>query len=488
MNEPDPLDLSRLRTVPLAERVSKVAREQFARAPRPGLRPSEWLAALPRLLAGAELRELVEALVAAHAHRKPVIVSMGAHVLKCGLAPVLLDLMDRGIITAVATNGAAVVHDVELALIGRTSEDVARALREGTFGMAEETHRFANTAICEGVAAGLGLGESVGRALLDHGAPHAEISLFAGATRRGVPVTVHVAIGTDVLHMHPTADGAATGEGSLRDFRRLTGLMAGLGGGGVLLNIGSAVILPEVILKALGILRNLGHDLSGFVSADLDFMRHYRGTRQVVERVQELGGRGFALTGHHEIMLPLIAALIADRVPGPAGPDPRCDVRHAIPKLLDRQEAPSVMAAHRAAGRRIVFTNGCFDLLHVGHARYLRQARSLGDRLVVGVNTDASVRRLKGEGRPLVPGAERAELLAALDCVDHVVLFDEDTPEALIEEVCPSVHVKGGDYTPEQLPEAPLVRRLGGEVVILPFTPGRSTTALIHQIDGRTRL
>jgi D-glycero-beta-D-manno-heptose 1-phosphate adenylyltransferase len=290
-----------------------------------------------------------------------------------------------------------------------------------------------------------------------------------------VPVSVHVAVGTDVLHMHATADGASIGEGSLRDFRTLSASMAALGGGGVLLNIGSAVILPEVILKAFGILRNLGHDLSGFVSADLDFVRHYRGSRQVVERVHELGGRGLALTGHHEIMLPLIAALVTDRIQG--------ENQHGtIPKRLERGDAAAVMASYRAAGQRIVFTNGCFDLLHVGHTRYLQKARALGDLLVVGVNTDASVRRLKGAHRPMVPECERAELVAALECVDHVTLFDEDTPEALIADVQPYRHVKGGDYQAADLPETRLVRDLGGEVVILPFTEGRSTTNLVRRV------
>jgi rfaE bifunctional protein nucleotidyltransferase chain/domain len=510
--EADPLDLTQLRTVPLAERVSKVRLEQFARPAGAG-RPAAWLETLPRLLAGNDLRELIEALVMARAARKPVIAAIGAHVVKCGLTPVLLDLIDRGVITAIATNGATVVHDVEIALVGHTSEDVAQGLREGTFGMAEETHRFANEAIREGVAAGLGLGASIGRALHVAAAPHAEASLFAGAHRRGVPVTVHVAVGTDVLHMHATADGASIGEGSLRDFRALSASMAALGGGGVLLNIGSAVILPEVILKAFGILRNLGRDLSGFVSADLDFVRHYRGSRQVVERVHELGGRGLALTGHHEIMLPLIAALVADRLEGRdqhgdhplarvperrrdhEGPDKagaegrpgRAErLRSKLPlpasKRLESGGVAGVMEAYRAEGRRIVLTNGCFDLLHVGHTRYLEKARALGDLLVVGVNTDASVRRLKGADRPLVPESERAELVAALACVDHVTLFEEDTPEALIAVVRPYRHVKGGDYQAADLPETRLVRELGGEVVILPFTEGRSTTALIQNV------
>jgi rfaE bifunctional protein nucleotidyltransferase chain/domain len=476
----DPLDLSRLRTLPLAERVSKVHLKQFAGPPTPHMYAADWLQSLPRLLAGTDLRELIEALVIASARRKPVIVAMGAHVIKCGLTPVLLDLMDRGVITGVATNGATIVHDVEIALAGQTSEEVPQGLREGTFGMAEETHRFANAAIRDGVASGLGLGESIGQSLLTAEAPHAGASLFAGAAQRGIPVTVHVAIGTDVLHMHPTADGAAIGEGSLLDFRRLTADMAALGGGGVILNVGSAVILPEVILKALGILSNLGHDLSGFLSADLDFLRQYRGSRQIVERVSELGGRGLALTGHHEIMLPLIAWLVADRLK--ADTQQADHRRLGMPKHLERRDAGPVMDRYRAAGRRIVFTNGCFDLLHVGHVRYLQQARALGDLLLVGLNSDASVRRLKGPRRPLVAAGERAEVLASLECVDHVCDFEEDTPEELIAAVRPAVHVKGGDYRADDLPEARLVRELGGEVVILPFTEGRSTTGLADQI------
>jgi len=261
------------------------------------------------------------------------------------------------------------------------------------------------------------------------------------------------------------------------------------------LNIGSAVILPEVILKAFGLLRNLGRDLSGFVSVDLDFVRHYRGSRQVVERVHELGGRGLALTGHHEIMLPLIAALMADRLESGIPTFRRSGVQEGLAerlnvraperlngKLLERREVAAVMEGHRAAGRRIVFTNGCFDLLHVGHTRYLQAARAMGDLLLVGVNTDASVRRLKGSHRPLVLESERVELVAALECVDHVTLFEEDTPEALIAEVRPHRQVKGGDDRPEDLPEAQLVRDLGGEVVIVPFTDGRSTTGLVRRI------
>jgi hypothetical protein len=246
---------------------------------------------------------------------------MGAHVIKCGLSPVLLDLMQRGIITSLATNGAAIIHDAELALFGRTSEEVEEGLREGTFGMAEETHTFLNGAVREGVGRGLGIGAAVGQALLAAGAPYADRSLFAGAARLGLRATVHVAIGTDIIHMHPTADGAAIGEGSLRDFRLLVEVVRGLPAG-ALLNLGSAVILPEVVLKAYAILANQGVRLDGCLAADLDMARGYRGSKQIVERIAALGARGIALVGHHEIMIPLIAGLVLTELARDEGSPP----------------------------------------------------------------------------------------------------------------------------------------------------------------------
>jgi len=234
---------------------------------------------------------------------------MGAHVIKCGLSPVLLDLMRRRIVTSIATNGAAIIHDSELALFGHTSETVEQGLRDGTFGMAEETHQFVNGAVAEGAGHGLGLGAAIGEALLAAHAPHASVSLFAEAARLGVPATVHVAIGTDIVHMHSTADGAAIGAGSLRDFRHFVEVTRELSGG-VLLNLGSAVLMPEVVLKALAVLSNQGARLDGCLSADLDMARGYRGGKQIVERVTFLGGRGLGLVGHHEIMIPLLAGLV----------------------------------------------------------------------------------------------------------------------------------------------------------------------------------
>jgi hypothetical protein len=303
-----------LRTQPIAERVSKVRLAHLAppAVPLPG-----FLERLPDQLAGRDLRTLVQAMAAAHRAGRRVAVTMGAHVVKCGLSPVLIDLMERGIVTSFATNGAAIIHDCELALFGRTSEDVEQGLRDGTFGMAEETHRFVNGAVNAGVARGLGIGRAVGEALLAEGPPHAEVSLFAAAARLDLPATVHVAIGTDIVHMHPTASGAALGEGSLRDFYFLTRALQDLAGG-VLLNLGSAVLMPEVVLKGMAILANRGVRLDGCLSADLDMARSYRGSKQIVERIAALGGRGLALVGHHEIMIPLLAGLLLAELERPA--------------------------------------------------------------------------------------------------------------------------------------------------------------------------
>lgn len=295
-----------LKTHPIAARQSKVRLEDQAPAPSP---LHGFLDRLPRLLAADALRDAVGGIAAAHRGGRPVVVSMGAHLTKCGLSPVLIDLARRGVFTAFATNGATLVHDSELALFGHTSEDVASGLRDGTFGMAEETQAFVNGAIRDGVARGWGIGESVGRALLDAGAPHREHSILAMSAELGVPVTVHVALGTDVLHMHPSADGASIGEGSLRDFHRLASTVAELAGG-ALLNLGSAVIMPEVLLKCFAIAANQGRRLDGCLSVDFDMIRHYRAGTQLVERVRHLGGRGLALTGHHEIMIPLLAGLV----------------------------------------------------------------------------------------------------------------------------------------------------------------------------------
>lgn len=305
-------DLSGVRRYPLASRASKVRREDFAAAHVPGGSVADFLARLPRLLAASDLAVVVDAVAAAHAAGRPIVWGLGAHVIKAGLNPVLIDLMARGLVSGLAVNGAGVIHDVEIALAGATSEDVDAALGPGRFGMAEETATGINAAIVAGVARGDGLGQAVSSWLAAQDPPHADASLLCGAARLGVPVTVHVAIGTDIVHMHPDASGAAIGEASLRDFRYLASWVAGLGGG-VYLNCGSAVVLPEVFLKAVSVARNQGHDLTGLTTVDLDFRQQYRPHTNVVRRPTAGVGRGVHLTGHHELMIPLLAAALVER-------------------------------------------------------------------------------------------------------------------------------------------------------------------------------
>ncbi len=301
------IDRARVRTVSARARTSRVRSTQEARPHRPGGSLRDFLAALPDVLAGADLRAVIEAAATAARRDKLLLWGFGAHLIKVGLAPLLVDLMQRGLVGGVLMNGAGCVHDLELAMMGRTSEDVARTLDDGSFGMARETAEALNAAIAAGDAAGLGMGEAVGRAILGGRYPHKQRSILASAAALGIPVTVHVAIGTDIHHMHPSANGAALGATSYRDFELLTRLVATLEGG-VLFNIGSAVILPEVFLKALALARNLRHKVDRFTTVNIDFIRHYRPQVNVVERPTRRGGRGYSLTGHHEILLPLIAA------------------------------------------------------------------------------------------------------------------------------------------------------------------------------------
>jgi rfaE bifunctional protein nucleotidyltransferase chain/domain len=453
----------------------------------------DFLDSLPHILAGETLRQVLKALRDARRKGRAVVWAQGAHVVKCGLSPIVISLMEHGIITTLALNGAVAIHDVEMALFGQTSEEVDQALPEGTFGMAKETADFLNEAALRAQADQLGFGEALGVALTEAQAPFAELSLLAAAHRLGLPATVHVAIGTDIVHMHPSAQGAAIGDASHRDFRILTEAMSGLSNGGVLMNVGSAVVLPEVLLKAMAILANLGR-LRDFTGVNLDFLQHYRATTQVVKRVAEFGGQGLALTGHHELLIPLIAwGLLAGAEAQASGEEPevvplalrQAEVVNAQGKVLTRRQLKGTLRALKQEGQRVVFTNGCFDLLHVGHLRYLEQARHLGDCLVVGINSDESVRRIKSDKRPFIPQAERAETLGALQCVDFVTIFDEDTPEELIRVLQPHIHVKGGDYRVQDLPEAETVRAYGGQVITVPLTPGHSTSWLAQSIVER---
>ena len=304
-------DLADVRTYPLRSRPSKARREDFARVWNAASGLPGWLDSLPNMLAAADFRAVVAAMRTARAANHGLVWGFGAHVLKVGLGPVLIDLMARGYVSALAMNGAGIIHDAEIALAGQTSEDVDAALGAGQFGMAEETGRQLNDVITAGVGRGLGLGQSVVEWLGRTAPPHADVSVLCAAARLNVPVTVHVAIGTDIIHMHPAASGEAIGAGSLRDFRYFTSNVSRLAGG-VYLNIGSAVLLPEVFLKAVSLVRNRGIALDGLTTVNMDFLKMYRAETNVVRRPVAGIGKGYSLTGHHELMLPLLAAALAD--------------------------------------------------------------------------------------------------------------------------------------------------------------------------------
>ena len=306
------LDFEAVTTTDLKDRPSKVRAADFARPLRPGLSLAEFAAALPRLLAAADLREAAARLAAARRAGRPIILGLGGHVVKVGLGPVIIGLMERGFINGLAANGSVMVHDAEAALVGATSEDVTATLGEGRFGVTAQTGELINRATQQAAADGRGLGRALGQALLEAAPPHLDLSLLAAAARLDLPATIHTAIGTDVFNIHPEADGAALGAASFNDFRLFCRLTADLEGG-VFLNLGSAVILPEVFLKALTLVRNLGHRVRDLTTINMDFIRHYRPSVNVVERPTRDGGRGFYFLGHHEIMFPFLMALALER-------------------------------------------------------------------------------------------------------------------------------------------------------------------------------
>jgi hypothetical protein len=309
-----PLSFEGLKTVPIDARGGKVRVEDFARPYEKGQGIAQWLDSLPHIIAGDSFRGVVEALKRARKQERAILWGMGGHVVKCGLADVLLDLMRRQWVTGFVMNGAASIHDFEIAIAGQTSEDVEAVLPDGRFGAAEETGREMNLAIVEGDREGLGMGEALGKRLESLAKPEfARHSVLCGAYQASTPVTVHVAVGTDTPHTHPQADGSAIGAATHRDFRLVCSLVRGLDKGGVYLNVGSAVVLPEVFLKAVSVVRNLGHPLAEFTTVNLDFLQHYRPMVNVVQRPHaKSGGRGFAITGHHELMIPLLAAVLIE--------------------------------------------------------------------------------------------------------------------------------------------------------------------------------
>ncbi len=309
MSSFEKLDLSKVRTVSLREGKRKVSVEDFGSPPAEGMSVKEFLGALPKILAAKDLLEVASAIVEAFKGGRKVIIGMGAHPIKVGLSPLLIELMRRGILSALATNGASMIHDVEIAMVGRTSEDVGEGLKNGSFGVTEETATFINEALKKGYPSGKGAGEALGEAIWEEGLPWREKSVFAMGYRLGIPLSVHIALGTDVIHVHPSTDGSVTGEMSHRDFRLFAAQVAELEGG-VYINLGSAVVMPEVFLKALNLARNLGYELKEFVTVNMDFIPHYRPLENVLRRPLAQGGRGYMLLGHHEIMFPLLVAAV----------------------------------------------------------------------------------------------------------------------------------------------------------------------------------
>jgi hypothetical protein len=330
-----PVDLTKVKTYPIRDRENKVSVTDFAYPASAGQTISSWLDSLPKILAGRDFIELVQAIVKAKAESRPVIAMMGGHVVKCGLSPVIISMMEHGILTGIAMNGATSIHDFEIAIIGGTSEDVGTNIEDGMFGMWDETGGLMNEAINERSASHippleknlpqipplekgdqggfLGMGEALGQKLIDINAEYQNMSILASAVRLNIPATVHVAIGTDIIHQHPQADGSAIGQTSFIDFRIFVAEVSDLEGG-VLINFGSAVIMPEVFLKALSIARNLGHKVTEFTTANFDIFQHYRPKENILKRPINMGGVGYAITGHHEIMIPLLACAVMDKM------------------------------------------------------------------------------------------------------------------------------------------------------------------------------
>ncbi len=303
-------DIKKVKTIPLKSRKSKVNLKDLSSVFSPEISLKKFYQTLPNILAAKDLLALAKSINQAKKRKKLVLVMMGAHVIKCGLSPLIIDLMKNGIIKAVALNGAGIVHDFELAFCGNTSEDVSCGLENGSFGMAYETGAYLNSAIIEGAKSNLGLGQSVGKMISKENLPYKNLSILCSGIKYKLPVTVHVAIGTDIIHQHPNCDGASVGKTSLTDFRILAEQITKLNEGGVVINIGSAVILPEVFLKALTVARNLGFKVKNFTAANFDMFPHYRPRQNVIGRPILCGGTGYNFIGHHEIMIPLLYGVI----------------------------------------------------------------------------------------------------------------------------------------------------------------------------------
>lgn len=308
------ININKVKTYSVKARKSKVEIGDFAKAPSKGRSFAQFYQSLPNILRAKDIRAVVEAIVKARKAKKSIIFMLGAHVIKCGLNPVLIELLKKKIITCICLNGAGIIHDFEIALQGRTSEDVGENLKDGRFGMSRETADFLNNAVKEEVSAGLGLGSAVADKISQAKLRYKNLSVLYQAHKLQVPICVFVAVGTDIIHQHPSFNAALTAEGSLRDFHQLTESIIGINKGGVVLNLGSAVILPEVFLKALNLARNLGNPVKDFSAVNFDMIYQYRPAQNVVSRPVESGGKGYYIIGHHEIMLPLLAQAIIEKI------------------------------------------------------------------------------------------------------------------------------------------------------------------------------
>ena len=309
----EPLNLDRVNWTSLNRKRHKVKPSSFAKAWKRGGTLADWIGSMPDFLAAKDFREIVKKITVAVQRKRRVLLGMGAHPIKVGLSPILIDLMEKGVLNGLALNGAGAIHDLELAMVGHTSEEVDEELSSGTFGMVKETHEVINLTLQEGARQGWGMGQALGRKILGENFKFKHLSLLAAGQRLGIPVTVHVAIGTDITHMGPFADGAAIGKGSLQDFHIFAALVSQMEKG-VFINLGSAVILPEVFLKALALARNLGCPVSNLTTVNMDFIHHYRPALNVVKRPTLQGGKGYTLIGHHEIMFPLLAAAVLENL------------------------------------------------------------------------------------------------------------------------------------------------------------------------------
>jgi len=308
------INLNKIKTYSVKRRKSKVKKEEFASVCKKTDSFKSFYNSLPNILAAHNFQEVVDSIVRAYKKKKEVIFMVGAHVIKCGLSPIIIDLIKRGIVKCVVLNGAGVIHDFEIAYIGNTSEDVAKGIQNGSFGMAKDTAEFINSAVIRGAERGLGMGESIAVAIEKKRLPFRNLSIIYNAYKKRIPVTVHVAIGTDIIHQHPSCDGASIGQTSLGDFHSFVGVVSKLGNGGVLVNFGSAVVLPEVFLKALTVARNLGFKVKNFTTANFDMVYHYRPAQNVVYRPTINSGKGYYFIGHHEIMIPLLARAIIEEL------------------------------------------------------------------------------------------------------------------------------------------------------------------------------